>query len=46
MTAGNLPVKKVKTKQKIVAAEGGNVRLAANGNVQLAQIDVYTGRVR
>jgi hypothetical protein len=35
MSAGSLPVRKVKSKKKM--AELGNIRLAANGEIQLAQ---------
>ena len=43
MSAGSLPVKKVKTKKKMVELDLGNIRLAANGEIQLAQstIDIY-----
>lgn len=41
MSAGSLPVKKVKTKQKMAGLEAANVKLAANGNIKLAQTDVY-----
>ena len=41
MSAGSLPVKKVKTKKKMAGLEFEKVRLAANGDVQLAQVDVY-----
>jgi hypothetical protein len=41
MSAGSLPVKKVKTKKKMAGLEPSKVRLAANGSIQLAQVDVY-----
>ena len=41
MTAGSLPVKKVKSKKKMAGLDVGNIKLAANGNIQLAQVDVY-----
>ena len=37
MTAGNLPVKKVKTKKKMVGLDSGNLKFVANGDIQLAQ---------
>ena len=41
MSAGGLPAKKVKTKRKMAGLEFDKIRLAANGGVQLAQVDVY-----
>ena len=41
MTAGSLPVQKVKTKKKMAGLDSGNIKLAANGDIQLAQVDVY-----
>lgn len=41
MSAGSLPVRKVKSNKKM--AELGNVKLAANGEFQVAQADVYYG---
>ena len=43
MSAGSLPVKKVKTKKKMAGLETGNVQLAANGDIQLAQstMEIY-----
>lgn len=41
MSAGSLPVKKVKSKKKMAGLEGSAIQLAANGDVQLAQVDVY-----
>ena len=41
MTAGSLPVKKVKSKKKMAGIDGGSIKLAANGTIQLAQVDVY-----
>src|SRR3954453_19444607 len=37
MNAGNLPVKKVKSKKKMAGLEPGNIKLAANGDIYLAQ---------
>ena len=37
MTAGTLPVKRVKTKKKMVGLESGKIKFAANGDIQLAQ---------
>jgi hypothetical protein len=41
MSAGSLPVQKVKSKKKMAGLDSGNVKLAANGEIQLAQVDVY-----
>ena len=41
MSAGSLPAKKVKTKRKMAGLEFDKIRLAANGDVQFAQVDVY-----
>ena len=43
MSAGSLPVKKVKTKKKMAGLVHENIKVAANGDIQLAQstIDVY-----
>ena len=43
MSAGSLPVKKVKTKKKMAGLGQENIKVAANGDIQLAQstIDVY-----
>ena len=41
MSAGSLPVKKVKSKKKMAVLESSNIRLAANGDIHLAQVDVY-----
>jgi len=43
MSAGSLPVRKVKSNKKMANADQGLTRLAANGAVQLAQIEVYYG---
>ena len=43
MSAGNLPVRKVKSSKKMAEQPGGNVRLAANGEIRLAQAEVYYG---
>ena len=41
MSAGSLPVQKVKSKKKMAGLDSGNLKLAANGEIQLAQVDVY-----
>lgn len=41
MTAGSLPVTKVKSKNKMAGLESSGIKLAANGDVRLAQVDVY-----
>lgn len=41
MSAGSLPVQKVKSAKKMARIEEGRVRLAANGPVQIAQVDYY-----
>jgi hypothetical protein len=42
MSAGSLPVRKVKSNKKMAEVEPGGVEIAANGNIQLAQmVDVY-----
>ena len=41
MSAGSLPVKKVKSKKKMAGLDSGNIKLAANGDIKLAQVDVY-----
>lgn len=41
MSAGSLPVKKVKTKKKMAGLVPGNLQLAANGDIQLVQADVW-----
>lgn len=41
MTAGSLPVKKVKSKKKMAGLVPSNIQLAANGDIQLAQADVW-----
>lgn len=44
MSAGNLPVRKVKSNKKMAEAAVGGIKLAANGSIQLAQvIEVYYG---
>jgi hypothetical protein len=37
MTAGDLPAHRVKTKQKMAGVDGGLIRLASNGPMQIAQ---------
>jgi hypothetical protein len=41
MSAGSLPVKKVKTKKKMAGLEPSKVQLAGNGSIQFSQLDVY-----
>lgn len=41
MSAGSLPVKKVKSKKKMAGLDSGNLKVAANGDIKLAQVDVY-----
>src|SRR5262245_18534865 len=42
MSAGSLPVRKVKSKKKMAELEIGTTRVAANGNLELAQtVEVY-----
>src|SRR5229473_2396750 len=41
MSAGSLAAKKVKSKKKMAVLESSNIRLAANGDIHLAQVDVY-----
>ena len=42
MSAGSLPVRKVKSNKKMAEVELGGVKIAANGNIQLAQmVEVY-----
>ncbi len=44
MSAGNLPVRKVKSNKKMPEAGVGGIKVAANGSIQLAQvIEVYYG---
>ena len=44
MSAGNLPVRKVKSNKKMAGVELGTLKMAANGDIQLAQvIDVSYG---
>ena len=44
MSAGNLPARKVKSNQKMADVEFGRLKIAANGELQLAQvIDVSYG---
>ena len=42
MSAGNLPVRKVKSNKKLADRGFGNIRIAANSNTQFAQvIEIY-----
>ena len=34
-------MKKVKSKKKMAGLESSNIKLAANGDIRLAQVDVY-----
>jgi hypothetical protein len=43
MSAGNLPVRKVKSSKKMASSGQWLTRLAANGMIELAQNDVYYG---
>jgi hypothetical protein len=44
MSAGSLPVRKVKSNKKLAEHGLGGIKIAANGDIQLAQvIDVYYG---
>src|SRR6266853_6164505 len=44
MIAGNLPARKVKSNKKMADVEFGGVKIAANGEIQLAQVvDVSYG---
>jgi hypothetical protein len=41
MTAGNLPVRKVRSKNKMASLQPEIIRVAASGEFKLAQADVY-----
>src|SRR5712664_4182007 len=41
MIAGSLPVKKVKSKKKMAGLDSSKIKLAANGDIHLAQVEVY-----
>src|SRR5712675_2314045 len=41
MSAGSLPAKKVKSKKKMAGLDSSKIRLAANGDIHLAQVEVY-----
>jgi hypothetical protein len=42
MSAGNLPVRKVKSNKKMAETALGGIKVAANGSIQLAQmVEVY-----
>jgi hypothetical protein len=41
MSAGSLPVKKVKSKKKMAGLDRGDLKVAANGGLKLAQVEVY-----
>jgi hypothetical protein len=43
MSAGNLAVRKVQSNKKMAGQQIGNLKLAANGEIQIAQADVYYG---
>jgi hypothetical protein len=43
MSAGNLPARKVKSNKKMADVDVGGVKMAANGDIQLAQVDVSYG---
>ena len=41
MSAGSLPVQKAKSNRKMADGQIDGIRLAANGEIQIAQADVY-----
>jgi len=43
MSAGNLPVQKVKSNRKMAEGQIDGIKLAANGEIQVAQADVCYG---
>lgn len=43
MSAGSLPVQKLKSNKKMAGAASDTVQVAANGPIRLAQADVYYG---
>ena len=43
VTAGNLPVRKVKSNKKMAALQPENIKLAANGEYKIAQVEVSYG---
>jgi hypothetical protein len=43
MSAGSLPVQKAKSNRKMADWQIDGIRLAANGEIQIAQADVYYG---
>ena len=43
MTAGSLPVRKVKSNKRMAELSLGGVKVAANADFQLAQVEVYYG---
>ena len=43
MSAGSVPARKVKSNKKLASGDADTVKLAANGPIQLAQVDVYYG---
>jgi hypothetical protein len=43
MSAGNLPVQKVKSNKKLADEQGDRIRVAANGEIQVVQADAYYG---
>jgi len=43
MSAGSLPVQKAKSNRKMADGQIDGIRLAANGEIQIAQADVYYG---
>jgi hypothetical protein len=43
MSAGNFPVRKVKSNKKMADVGLGSIQVAANGEIQLAQVEVYYG---
>ena len=43
MSAGNFPARKVKSNKRMAGIELGALKMAANGEIQLAQVDVSYG---
>ena len=43
MTAGSLPMRKVKSNKRMAELSFGGVKVAANADFQLAQVEVYYG---
>ncbi|WMT76057.1 hypothetical protein [Bradyrhizobium sp. Ash2021] len=43
MSVGDLPARKVKSNKKLASGDAGTVKIAANGPIRLAQVEVYYG---